>query len=698
NFYKVTRDELKKFLAFKKNIEYKINDMKKLAHDVGLEKTDIPGKYLSTEYANPHTRHLWKCGRCGYEFKLKPFKLKYNRIWCPKCTNTRTNILEDSTVNLQEDKNNLGIITPEELNHKYSERKKLLDNNLSQNEWVVYGIDKIRHLKYSFNRKDNGATRLIKTILNQIYENKRALEQYHFKNKEKNEFSFLKGKDIFYPQQKVFRSISYYNLSKFFGVSRSKARNWLITLDKNNNIRLPDLEFRKIRATILRLFQGEGKNINKSQQIIKITIDKYLDKYYNKMDFIAQIVLLLDDCAFWEKDEQSKKDPHSLLSISKRMGMNRDYLFDMKKRLRKLESYKYSRYFTLTTNILLLKFKSFKFKDKKNYKNFKFGALDIVFQEMVTQGIFSEENAEMMRKQYDALVYTLYALTKVRYKKQSLLGLKSFSIGKDNKGIYTLSDLSREIGGRKLFADYLLYEIFISRETLAEIKYLLDKNKINASVECESALNLLNEIPRIRLGQRPSYVGRQSHPILENFFRKLWLKLGIISRHEYQFNYPNSLHRIDSALEVNTQQRLINILKSSSDSSLSKFQMLFIDYTIPNFVKLDYCVLGKISPKRQYLDEDRAVIIVFYGIYTEKVFKELQKRLNSLNLDYKENVRFMDIFAFIELFTNDADDLRKLNEIDTLIKKALDDDNEKALKELEGKADDALYDLSKINK
>jgi hypothetical protein len=576
--------------------------------------------------------------------------------------------------------------------------KNLFLQKSDQNEWKASGVNETRALKYSFNRNDNNATILIKIILNQIYENKRALEQYHFRQKEKNEFTFLKGKDIFYPQQEVFGSISLYNLGKFLGVSRSKARNWLIALDQNRIIKLPDLEFRKIRATILRFFQGAGGSIAKSRQIIKYALESYIDKCYNKMDFITKIVLLLDDCAIWEKIKQSKGDPHSLLSISKRMGMNRNYILEIIKRLKNAESSKYSKFFTLSTNILLLKYRSFKFKNKKNYEKFKTRALDIIFQEMLRQGIFSYENAELMRGQYNVLVYTLYALTKARNKRFSLLKLKPDRTGRNNKGIYTLSDLSRKIGGRKLLADYLLYETFISRETLAEIKNQLDEEKGYAPIECEFALNLLNEIPRIRLGQKPSYVGRRSHPILENFFRKLWLKLGIISKHEYQFNYPNSRHRIDSTLEVSTQQKLIDLLKSSSDSSLSKFKSLFIDYTIPNLVRFNTCVLDKISPEKKYLAKNRSVILVFYGIYSEKIFKTLQMKLNSLKLDYKKNIRFMDITKFIQIFTNNADELRELDEINTLIKNALDDDNEEALEELDRKADDALFDLSKYNK
>ncbi len=562
---------------------------------------------------------------------------------------------------------------------------------------LIKKIDDSETSRFSFNRKDNSATRLIKIILNQIYKNKRVLEQYHFKHKEQNEFTFIQGKNIFHPQQQVPNSISHYNIGKFLGVSRSKARSWLIVLDYNRLIILSDLEFRKIRANIMRFFQEYEDRILKSQKIIKLAMDAYINKNYPKMDFIIKLAFLLDDCTIWEKMGQSKRDPHSLLSISKSLGMNPNYLSDIKKRIKNSKSEQYSKYFTLTTNILLLDYKSFKFKNRKTFEWFKTGAIDIIYQEMVQQGIFSSENAEIMRQQYDGLIFTLYALTKARFKRKSQAELRKFNKGRDNKGLFTLTQLSREIGGRKLLADYLLYETFISRETIVEIKNILNKNKAYTPNECECAINLLNEIPRIRLGERASYIGRQSHPILENFFRKLWLKLGVISKHEYQFNYPKSLHRIDSALEVSTQQKLIDILKSSSDSSLSKFKALFIDYTIPNLVRFNVCVLDKINPEKKYLVKNRSVILVFYGIYSEKIFETLKMKLNSLKLKYKRNVRFMEITKFIQLFTNNAESIRELVEINTIIKRALDDENEDALKELERKSDEALLELSKYN-
>ncbi len=68
HFYEVIRDELKKFIIYKKKKEEKIRDMIKLAHDLGLEKTGVPKKCLSKEYFNNKTKLLWKCGQCGYEF------------------------------------------------------------------------------------------------------------------------------------------------------------------------------------------------------------------------------------------------------------------------------------------------------------------------------------------------------------------------------------------------------------------------------------------------------------------------------------------------------------------------------------------------------------------------------------------------------------------------------------------------------
>ncbi len=649
-------DEEFVFDDFEKPALSKYNKKESFDFGVNSEKTEI-SKYDGLkgfefeQSSQPIPDYIDYDGLGGYEFEgsSQPDFSKYKGLKIFEFNGKRPLI-----------KPNDRIIIPSK---KSIERNLLRENE--EEELELCEIDNIKSLKYPFNKKDNDATKLIKIILNQVYKNKRALEKYHFGQKDKNKFTFLKGKDIFYPNQESPSSLSQYNISKFLGVSRSKARNWLIKLDQNKNIKLPDLEFRKIRATILRFFKGEGEDIIKSRQIIKSAIKIYIDKNYNNIDFITKIVLFLDDCVIWEKTGRLKENSPSLLSISECMDMNRNYLLEIKKRLKNTKSDQYSKYFTLSTNILLLKYRDFKFKSKKVYENFKKGALDIIFQEMVRQGIFSNENAEIMKRQYKVLVYTLFALTKARNKRFSLSKLSSISKGKDNKGIYTLTDLSRKIGGRKLFADYLLYETFISREALAELKNLLDRNKVYANIECEFAINLLDKIPRIRLGQRSSYVGRLSHPILEIFFRKLWLKIGIISKHEYQFNYPNSLHRIDSALEVSTQQKLIDLLKLSSERSLSKFKALFIDYTIPNLVKLDLCVLDKIFPEKKYLAKNRGVIIVFYGIYSKKVFPTLQMKLNSLNLKYKENVYFMDIMEFIKLFTYDVKELRKLNKINT---------------------------------
>lgn len=62
-----------------------IEDMIKLAHDVGIERTGFPGYCLSKNYNGAKVKLRWKCGKCHYEFFMVPNKIASRRSWCPKC-------------------------------------------------------------------------------------------------------------------------------------------------------------------------------------------------------------------------------------------------------------------------------------------------------------------------------------------------------------------------------------------------------------------------------------------------------------------------------------------------------------------------------------------------------------------------------------------------------------------------------------
>jgi hypothetical protein len=319
---------------------------------------------------------------------------------------------------------------------------------------------------------------------------------------------------------------------------------------------------------------------------------------------------------------------------------------------------------------------------------------------MVRKGIYSEDEVLTIQKtQFKSLVYTLYAITKAMTNKYSQNRLDELKSGKSKKFLYTWNKLSYDIGGVETLSQTLRHETVVSPEKIALIKSNLENYKPFAFEECTHAMNLIGEIPRLRYSDRAAYIGSVSHPVLENFFREMWLNINILSRHEVEFNKPRSNHRIDSSLEIQTQIQLKALLEFSLNLDLGNYEKMFIDYTIPSLISLKQLggVLSKLSPDKHYLANNRLLVVVFYGYYNNKVFKTLQDLLNDLNIPLKNNIRFIDIIDFAKLFNFNAGDFQLLEHINQIIKKAFLGDDE-ALNTLEKLSHSALYKLSKADK
>lgn len=407
------------------------------------------------------------------------------------------------------------------------------------------------------------------------------------------------------------------------------------------------------------------------------------------VSYIKRILLLLND--------NIKNSPISRQALSKRMDMNRNYLEDLQKRTGKYDQY--IKFFDLAINLLLIDLENFKFKSNTHYERFREGSLELIFQEMVRKGVYSDELVINMQKaQFKTISNTLYALTKAMYNKFSEDELNQLREGRSNKFLYSLTRLSNDIGGVETLSQTLRYEMFITPEKIALIKSIINQYEAFAFDECRYAKELIEEIPRLRTSKRSAYVGRTSHPILENFFRKVWLlKMKIQSNHEFEFNRPRSNHRIDTFLDVRNQKQLKDLLKISSDKSLKNYKTMFIDYIIPSLKALKKCVFSKLSPDKHYLAKDRALIIVFYGSYSDKIFEEIKKLLNKSSIPYKNNVRFMDIMDFAALFNLDEINIQRLKDINQIIKDAMLG-NDKSLETLEAMSNSALYELSRADK
>ena len=412
------------------------------------------------------------------------------------------------------------------------------------------------------------------------------------------------------------------------------------------------------------------------------------DYFHNKDEagYISQIIELINNSIIGKT---------SARAVSLLMGMNRNYLSD--KQLREGKYEQYNKYFTLATNFLLINRNALNFCSDRHYVKFRNGSLEIIFQEMIRKGVYSnDEGLTIQKTQFKALIFTLYAINKAMTNKYSQVRLDELKSGKTKNFLYTWNNLSLDIGGVETLSQTIKYETILTPEKIAIIKSILENYEIFALKECTYARDLISEIPRLRYSDRAAYIGSVSHPVLENFFREVWLKDKIFSHHEVEFNKPRSNHRIDSLLEISKQKQLKGLLEDSLNLDLGNYYTIFIDYTIPSLISLRKLggVLSKLSPDKHYIAEDRLLVIVFYGYYNDKVFDTLQGLFNNQNIPFKRNVRFFDIIDFAKLFKFNARDIQKLEDINEIIQKAFLGDD-KSLDILEKLSNSALYELGK---
>jgi len=412
------------------------------------------------------------------------------------------------------------------------------------------------------------------------------------------------------------------------------------------------------------------------------TIESFHHK--KKEGYISKIIELLNHNII---------DNTSARAVSLLMGMNRNYLSDKQRREGKYEQY--NKFFTLATNFLLLDRNEINFWSDKHYKKFIEGCLEIIFQGMVRKGIYSEdEGLHIQQTQFKAIVNTLYAINKALTNKYPQVRLNELKSGKTKNFLYTWNNLSLDIGGVETLSQTIKHETIVTPEKIALIKSILEDNKLFALKESTYALDLIGEIPRLRYSDRAAYIGSISHPVLENYFREMWLKMNIFSRHEVEFNKPRSNHRIDSHLEISEQKQLKFLLEDSLNLDLGNYKVIFIDYTMPSLKSLKQSggVLSKLSPDKHYLAENRLLVIVFYGYYNDKVFDALRDLINDISIPYMSNVIFIDIIDFAKVFNFIKDDIQELEDINELIQKAFFGD-EDSLNDLEELSNYALYKL-----
>jgi hypothetical protein len=87
------------------------------------------------------------------------------------------------------------------------------------------------------------------------------------------------------------------------------------------------------------------------------------------------------------------------------------------------------------------------------------------------------------------------------------------------------------------------------------------------------------------------------------------------------------------------------------------------------------------------------LFIVFYGKYDNSFFEVLQNRFSKSKIKNKENIRFLDIIDFANLFSLDDNEMTELSHLNKLIIDTVNTKKEmrlEALKVLEDYSSDAM--------
>ncbi|MGV9173110.1 MAG: hypothetical protein ACOC35_11145 [Promethearchaeia archaeon] len=569
---------------------------------------------------------------------------------------------------------------------------------------------RITNSKWKFSKldlDDNAAQILVKIIINKVHKNEKKLVKQQKENGNKHKFKFIKGKDRFTRgRYGGIEMISATNLAKFFCTSQETLKKWLDTIeDPNFAIGLhtyQEIIFRKTRSNVLMLFSGEGSSIANGRELIQCALDNYMERHFSEMDYILKIAFLLDDCAVWTKGWK-----HSLTNIGRKTIFGENFWVDARSKIQDKPASDFSKYFKKTTAILLIKYNDFEFIDKESYRKFKEGSIDIIFEEMERKEICGGE----LRPQYEAIVYTLYALTLARISKYG--GIENipakYTHPKNPAGIYTLVKLSEEVSDfdrRHTIQDKFKNNTFLDNEKVVKIARLLEGIKtdapdiygVNLKNKCELALEKLEEIPNYRVKSRPSYVGFLSHPLWEDLFQRALKDFD--DHHEFYLHYPESYHQIDTFIDFRTSRALSlnEELARKLGIDLSKIKELSIDYTIPSASSpsdFKNNVLIKIT--KNYHSKERSFITAFYGSYNENVFRMLNRTkdeyIREHNIKYAENCYHMDIKDLARLLGMENEFLEEIETINILIIRALMNDD-KALAKLEDLSKKAVFRLS----
>ena len=294
---------------------------------------------------------------------------------------------------------------------------------------------------YNLNKNDNLDTRLIKNLINLIYEYESELVEFEKCSTNKLNLNITGGTSL----RRFKNRITANEISKILGISFDTAKKWLHRLELSRksslNMNVRPTTFKKI-CDHIDIFSNYSEIYNSFSEILT----DYHEKKYNK-NFPNNLVTIFNK---YIKGGGGKS------WLSEILGKSRAYIFDLENRRGdrgKGGPEHYAKYFNLLTSIHLINEERLNFKRGLNFNDLKAECRNLIFKEMRNRNMIKE----LCESKYSRRIVNIDNRELFDITVFSLLALTMIERGRNNKNsdfVYDYTGLSRLIS-KKNHRDFL---------------------------------------------------------------------------------------------------------------------------------------------------------------------------------------------------------------------------------------------------
>jgi hypothetical protein len=342
------------------------------------------------------------------------------------------------------------------------EAKEVLIESFCEDKTDARTIEELRLKLFFVNADDSPGTKLIKTLLNAIYQYEYDIVRHIIEMKEEDDFSITKDKrlgprrfyrkgTLFYPDMPTQA-----NIAKLLGsINRNWVNNWYSKIQNGEIIDIREKTLLRIAHTTNKFFSGAAK------EIANISIANFLNDLGKQRDFRVRLCLTFNK---YTKKALGYDDLAELLG-----ERYRSHLRDFKENNSKLFE-KQDKFFRLLSNIYLLGETHLHLKDPDSSDDLKEDCFTLVYGTMQIRDIIRDN----CRSEFEVAFYSYLAI-------------------KEKKGKeYTILDFSREVSEtdyKSLFQDNLQRSENFRKKTIRTITDLIPRDSKYSKIAKKYAKN-----------------------------------------------------------------------------------------------------------------------------------------------------------------------------------------------------------------